>query len=83
VFEVAARTVIFTDSVILMARAVSRRVFKLGPSRVFSVPALPDKVSILYFDMGTHRNGGELLLMVDEILPRMSRNYVGRKRLRR
>jgi FkbM family methyltransferase len=42
---------------------------------MFSRARVPDDISVLYFDMGTHREGAELALMVDTILPKICNHF--------
>lgn len=67
--------IIRVDTVILLIRAFVNRMIALGPLKIFSAPDLPDDVSILYLDLGTHKEGHELAFMVDEILPRIASNF--------
>lgn len=57
------------DSCFLFARAVARRLSLVGVRRIFARARLGDGVRVLYFDVGTHKEGAELALMTDAFLP--------------
>ncbi|MFH0911542.1 MAG: FkbM family methyltransferase [Planctomycetota bacterium] len=63
------------DTLILFLRALFRRVSLLGPARIFAGARVPDSVSVVYLDLGTHKEGAELSLVVDRILPRVCNNF--------
>ena len=66
---------IFIDTSLLFLSVLARRVRKLGLRKLFYRLATPDDVPIIYFDMGTHKEGLELELMATKILPTISNNY--------
>lgn len=66
--------IIHIDTLILLLRALTRRVSLLGFTSIVSKARVPDTISILYFDLGTHKEAQELVLIVDKILPRISDN---------
>lgn len=47
----------------------------LGLKKIFSKTRVPDDIPVLYFDMGTHREGTELSLMADTILPKICNRF--------
>ncbi len=67
--------IIFVDTVVLFLHAIVRRVSRVGFTRIFSRAHVPDDTLILYLDMGTHREARELLLMINNILPRMCKQW--------
>lgn len=67
--------IIQADTLILFILAVIRRASLVGCSRIFDKAKIPKEISILYFDLGTHKEGEELSLMVDHILPRICDNF--------
>ena len=69
------RAIIYLDTLILFVRAFFIRVSSLGISSVFRKARVPDDISILYLDIGTHKEGAELLLIVDELLPPICNNF--------
>ncbi len=56
-------------------RTLARRSSQLGLTKVFDRAKVPDDISILYLDLGTHKEGAELSLVVDRILPKMSKAF--------
>jgi FkbM family methyltransferase len=73
--DLLIRMVIFMDTSILFGRAVSRRVRETGIASLAGSWRLPKGVSILYLDLGTHKEAKELALMVTETLPRISDTF--------
>lgn len=67
--------IIYLDTFILFLRAFITRISFLGMSKIFHKAQVPDDISILYLDVGTHKEGAELLLVVDEILPPICSNF--------
>ncbi|MFB0565321.1 MAG: FkbM family methyltransferase [Candidatus Aminicenantaceae bacterium] len=65
----------YLDSAILFLRALLRRVSQVGFTKIFSKVRIPDDASILYLDLGTHKEGNELALMVERILPRLCKKF--------
>ena len=65
---------IHLDTFILLLRALSARISVLGLSKLFHKAQVPDDISILYLDLGTHKEGAELFFVVDEILPPVCHN---------
>lgn len=63
------------DTIILFLRVLTKRVCLLGATSIFKKVLVPDNISVIYIDVGTHKDARELILMVDEILPRMSNNF--------
>jgi len=74
-YRLATRTVIFIDTVILFLRALGRRVLRVGVTSLVGTWRLPNAISVLYLDLGTHKEAKELTLMVNEILPRIADNF--------
>ena len=68
--------IIHLDTLILLLRAIAIRVSLFGPLKVITKARVPDWVSILYLDLGTHKNGAELSMVVDEILPFVCKNFM-------
>lgn len=66
--------IIYLDSLILFLQAIMARVRMLGVMKVFDNAQVPDDVSILYLDAGTHKEANELLLVMDEVLGQISKN---------
>ncbi|MFX1452233.1 MAG: FkbM family methyltransferase [Promethearchaeota archaeon] len=70
------RTIICLDTLILIIRAIVRRLTKIGFLKaLFFNVKVPNDISIIYFDLGTHMEAEELALMVNKILPRMCNSY--------
>jgi FkbM family methyltransferase len=67
--------IMLIDTFLLFVRAVARRSSILGVTKIFAKPRAPDDVRILYFDLGTYKEGAELALMTDVILPRMGCDF--------
>ena len=67
--------IILLDTFILFLRAIVRRVSLLGLTRIFAKARVPDDISVLYLDFGTHKEGAELSLMVDDFLPQVCNNF--------
>lgn len=67
--------VIYLDTFILFMRAIATRVFSIGLSKIFYKVYVPDDISIIYIDLGTHKDGEELSFMVNEILPQVCNSY--------
>jgi len=63
--------IMLIDTFLLFARAVARRSSVLGVTKIFAKARMRDDVRVLYLDLGTHKEGAELALMTDVILPRM------------
>lgn len=76
IYEVLMRTIILLDTIILLIRAFGRRLSKVGLLRTpFLTTTIPDSISILYFDLGTHKEAKELSIMVNKILPCICKSY--------
>jgi FkbM family methyltransferase len=75
IHRVMCRATIFLDTFILFVWAFFIRVSSLGISSIFRQARVPDDISILYLDIGTHKEGAELLLIVDELLPPICNNF--------
>lgn len=69
------QTIIFMDTIVLFLRTLVRKVSLLGFTKIVSKARVPNEISILYFDLGTHMEAAELTLMVDRILPSMSERF--------
>jgi FkbM family methyltransferase len=67
--------IMLIDTFLLFLRAVARRSSVLGVTKIFAKVRARDHVRVLYFDVGTHKEGGELALMTDAILPRMCGDF--------
>lgn len=64
------RSVILLDAVIMTAQVRVRRLRSLGPRGLFSRPIRPTSdYQVLYLDIGTHGEAGELRWMADTALP--------------
>lgn len=63
--------IVLIDTLLLLLHALKRRLSLLGLTTVFTKARVPDDVSVLYLDLGTHREGAELALMIDSILPKI------------
>ncbi len=75
VYKVIAGIIIVVDTIILYMRAMVRRVARRGLTSLFFTPAIPENISIIYFDLGTHKEAKELVLMVDKILPHICQKF--------
>ena len=64
------------DTFILLLRALERRATVLGISGLFIRVHLPDDISLIYLDLGTHKEGKELGYVLDHVLPQVSSNYI-------
>jgi hypothetical protein len=71
IFERVHAMIAFIDTIILFGRALGRRISKIGLSGLVSTPRVPEGISLLYFDLGTHKKARELDVMVEKILPRL------------
>lgn len=67
--------IIQLDSFILFLRALARRISQLGFTKIFSKATVPDHISVIYLDLGTHKQGTELSWMVDFVLPQMCSTF--------
>jgi FkbM family methyltransferase len=67
--------IMLIDTFFLFVRAVARRSSLLGVRRIFAKARARDGVRIIYFDVGTHKEGAELAAMTDAILPRMGSDF--------
>jgi len=63
------------DTFLLFLQALVRRATMLGPTKMFSKVRVPDDIPVIYFDFGTNREGEELALMVDTILPKLCSHF--------
>ncbi|MDJ0799802.1 MAG: FkbM family methyltransferase [Calothrix sp. MO_167.B12] len=75
IYKIMCLAIVLLDTFILFLRAFITRVSLLGISNIFHQARVPDNISILYLDVGTHKEGSELLLVVDEILPPICNNF--------
>ena len=73
--DLLIRGIIFVDTCLLWMRALYRRMGKVGAIYLFSRAKTSPAVSILYFDLGTHRAAEELTWMVDHVLPSMGPDF--------
>ena len=67
--------IIFLDTIFHWVRALIRRAKKLGISRLFTKTKFFQNTSILYFDIGIHKDAKELSLMIDKIPPSLCDSY--------
>ncbi len=67
--------ILLLDTFLLFLRAIARRSSMLTFTKIFAKAKVPNDISIIYFDMGTHKEGAELTLMVHKILPKISNNF--------
>ena len=67
--------VMLIDTCFLFARAVARRLSLLGLRSIFAKARVRDGARVLYVDVGTHKDGAELALMTDAILPSMCHDF--------
>jgi len=74
-YKLIVLIILLLDTFILCLRAVARRLCTLPLSKLFSSTKIPDDLSVVYFDMGTHKEGAELAIMVDRMLPKMSNKF--------
>ena len=70
-----ARGIILADTSLLFLRALSRRIFRVGPRKLFAKAKIPSDLTLFYFDLGTHEDGKELAHMVNQVLPRRGGNF--------
>jgi len=74
-YDLFDRIVVFVDTLLLYLRSRIRRVKRLGFFSLFSKNSKSISLPIIYFDLGTHREGKELEYMVDNILKNCTSNY--------
>jgi FkbM family methyltransferase len=74
--KVLIKILIFLDTIFLFIRAVGRRISVLGVAQLFSSARIAEQQQLIYFDMGTHKEGAELKLMADDILPNITDNFI-------
>jgi FkbM family methyltransferase len=67
--------IMLIDTCFLFARAVARRLSLVGVTRIFAKAKVRGGVRVLYIDVGTHKDGAELALMTDAILPSMCDDF--------
>lgn len=67
--------IIQIDNLLLLKRVLTRRIVKTGLKSIINTDIFLNIDSILYFDLGTHREANELFLVTDSILPRLCTNY--------
>jgi FkbM family methyltransferase len=67
--------VVILDTQLLFFRALTTRLTSLGFPAVFRRAQVPDDISILYLDVGTHRDAFELDLVVNAVLPRVCSSF--------
>ncbi|TFG24458.1 MAG: hypothetical protein EU529_04155 [Promethearchaeota archaeon] len=76
IYKLVCGMIILIDTIILFVRVLYRRVSKVGLLKtLFFTQTVPNGISILYFDLGTHKDAKELSLMVNKILPRICESY--------
>jgi hypothetical protein len=73
--KIVVRLIVMADTLLLAARAVARRVARLGPRGLLGTRSAPSGVAILYFDLGTHTGARELSFMVHQLLPRVTGSF--------
>jgi FkbM family methyltransferase len=74
-YKLIREAIIACDSVILLLRAMVRRVRLLGPAYLFARATVPDDIPVCYLDLGTHKEGAELAYMVHRVLPRICTRF--------
>ncbi len=67
--------IVALDTAILFLRALRRRVAVGGIAAVAACPRLPASATVVYLDLGTHRDATELRWMVKHVLPRASESF--------
>jgi len=75
IFRIMNHAIIFMDTCILFLRVLAARISSLGFSYILQHARVPGNISILYLDLGTHREGLELLLVIDELLPPACKDF--------
>ena len=75
IYKAIMLVVILLDTLFLFLHALVTRIGALGLSKVFSKARLPEDMSVLYLDAGTHKEGVELSFVVDSILPPICSNF--------
>jgi FkbM family methyltransferase len=68
-------TVVILDTQLLFLRAMATRLTALGLPALVRRVQVPDDVSVLYLDVGTHREAFELELVVNVVLPRVCSSF--------
>ena len=76
IFNVVQQAIVISDSVILFLRVVGRRFIALGIVGMMPSQRVPRDTPIRYLDLGTHKEADELKIMVEQILPRFSRDVL-------
>ena len=51
------------------------RVSKIGLTGLVTTTRVPNDISIIYFDLGTHKRANALAIMVEKILPSLCENF--------
>jgi FkbM family methyltransferase len=67
--------IILVDTFILFLRAWVRRLSLLGHTKIFTKMKIPNDISVLYLDLGTHKKGKELAWAINNVLPHMCNNF--------
>lgn len=67
--------IMLVDTFLLFVRALVRRSSVLGVTKILAKARPGHDVRILYLDIGTHKEGAELALMTEAILPRMGGDF--------
>ena len=75
IYRLVSRAIILIDTILLFTRALNRRISKMGIAQVFSRTKVPPGLSLLYFDLGTHKEARELSWMVEKVLPRLCDHF--------
>ena len=68
--------IIQSDSLLLYLRVVLKRISNVGLGSIFKSVAIDHGKRIIYLDLGTHKKGTELGLMVNSILPQLGKDFI-------
>jgi len=74
-YKIVYLLIVQLDTIILFFRALAYRASSLGIGKMGTMVRLPEDISILYFDLGTHKEGGEMSYVVDDVLPRVCTRF--------
>ena len=75
VHRIMCQAIIYLDTLILFLRSLAARVSLVGIPKLFHQAHVPDNISVLYLDAGTHKEASELLVVVNEVLPSICNNF--------
>lgn len=75
VSRMICRAIVHSDTLILWMRAFVARVSLLGISKIFHQVHVPDNVSVVYLDLGTHKEASELFMVINNVLPSICNNF--------